>query len=85
MEEDRLYDFLMILYVYDKDRLKQFKEICDYEIKNLYVLFIIDKNGGFVLYRIFWYMYICFVITLNQKFNFFRILKINVIVKVCLV
>lgn len=65
MEEDRLYDPLMTLHAHDKDRSKQFKEICDYEIKNPYVPFTIDKNGGFVLYRIPWYMYICHVTTLN--------------------
>lgn len=46
MEEDRLYDPLMTLHAHDKDRSKQFKEICDYEIKNPYVPFTIDKNGN---------------------------------------
>lgn len=52
MEEDRLYDPLMTLHAHDQDRSKQFKEICEYEIKNPYVPFTIDKNGGFVLYRV---------------------------------
>lgn len=45
MEEDRLYDPLMTLHAHDQDRSKEFKEICEYEIKNPNVPFTVDKNG----------------------------------------
>ena len=48
MEEDRLYDTLMTLHAHDQDRSKEFKEICEYEIKNPNVPFTVDKNGRFV-------------------------------------
>ncbi|XP_061162635.1 calsyntenin-1-like [Saccostrea echinata] len=46
LEEDRLYDPLFTLHAHDKDRSKEFRQICEYELETPNVPFSVDRNGN---------------------------------------
>ena len=75
MEEDRLYDPLMTLHAHDQDRSKEFKEICEYEIKNPNVPFTVDKNGRFVYNSLDFFLpgflHICLVLHIWNNLNLY--------------